>query len=1221
MNFLPALIVLIFNGGLIIPPALNLLAASANKLRDAPAAGLSPIQTLSPLTPVPREITGGQAQSFMIRLSEGHCLRAKLFKADLDLQVTAFDPTGRRLREFLSRRYGMLTISFIATATGPHRLEVRSLEAEAQSRSYELRVADLTMATPRDWRNDMAVQLTAEAEVLRAQWSESAIRAAIEKYKEAWAAWRLDAWRKEAAETLANIGDCYFTLSEYRQALSYFRRAGAASRAAGARRGEIAALNGAGRVFSYTGEDLQALVYARQALARLKRSTSKRDAEDRRAEAQALCGLGEAYYLIGRLRQAKTLFDRALAIWTELGDRRGQAMARLNRGYACADSGDLQQATEQHQQALTLWRAVDERRGAALALTAIGGIHSFLGEQPQALDFHRQAQGLFRVIGDRQGESSALNGIARAYEEINELQAALHYYTSALHVYQANGSLDSEAVALFYIGRVHRSTKDTAQALDHFGRSLALSRKLRKHRLAAYALLELAALDHSSGHDRLALDHYQQVLRLYRRIGDRRGQAKTLNRIGDIYQNAAEWRQSLHYYRQALPLSQAVQDRSEEVETLYNLGRAARAGGQVAEAFTHVEAALRLIESLRMGVSGPALRSSYFASVRKHFELYIDLLMQKAPPNEGFAARAFQASESARARALLDLLAEMKTEIRQGVDPALLARERALEQSLSAKGQYQIRLLNNNGAEKQSIEVAEGEVAKKEISEEIRLLSIEYKEVQARIREQSPRYATLKQPQPLQLWEIQKELPDDGTILLEYFLGNERSYLWAVTARAFAAYELPGRAQIEERAREVYRLLTARQPAIGLSFEERQAWVAEADRQYAERAASLSELLLGPVAAQLAGNRLLVVADGALQYIPIEALPLPRSPKEKLPISSDDGAGDLAPLVLQHEVVSLPSASALASIRRATATSPRVSKGIFVLADPVFERDDPRVGSVRMLTDQTSEAGEEQRGLRDILRSVTGSAEARGLPRLQATLQEAKEIVAVAPSGQGLMATGFDASRATAMNDELRQYQIVHFATHALINPEHPELSGIVLSLVDKQGNPENGFLQLHDIYNLRLSADLVTLSACSTGLGKEVSGEGLVGLTRGFMYAGAKGVLASLWKVDDRATAELMQRYYRELLVERKSPAGALRAAKVSLWRQKRWQAPFYWAAFVFQGDPASVIILSSPPWYKHTGLPLLIILFLTLSAGICAIRWMKKRADRGRKGRIQLP
>jgi CHAT domain-containing protein len=144
----------------------------------------------------------------------------------------------------------------------------------------------------------------------------------------------------------------------------------------------------------------------------------------------------------------------------------------------------------------------------------------------------------------------------------------------------------------------------------------------------------------------------------------------------------------------------------------------------------------------------------------------------------------------------------------------------------------------------------------------------------------------------------------------------------------------------------------------------------------------------------------------------------------------------------------------------------------------------------------------------------------------------------------------------------------VHFATHAILNSEHPELSGIVLSLVDERGQPTNGFLRLNEIYNLKLPADLVVLSACQTGLGKEIRGEGLIGLTRGFMYAGAPRVVASLWKVDDAATAELMKRFYRGMLRDDLRPAAALRAAKVEMWKQKRWNAPFFWAAFEFQGE-----------------------------------------------------
>jgi CHAT domain-containing protein len=167
-----------------------------------------------------------------------------------------------------------------------------------------------------------------------------------------------------------------------------------------------------------------------------------------------------------------------------------------------------------------------------------------------------------------------------------------------------------------------------------------------------------------------------------------------------------------------------------------------------------------------------------------------------------------------------------------------------------------------------------------------------------------------------------------------------------------------------------------------------------------------------------------------------------------------------------------------------------------------------------------------------------------------------------------MQALDFDASRERAMSTELGKYRILHFATHALLNNKHPEFSGIVLSLVNKRGEQVNGFLQLRDIYNLNLPAELVVLSACQTGLGKEIRGEGLIGLTRGFMYVGAARVMASLWKVDDAATAALMTQFYKRVLGERLRPAEALRASQTEMWRQKAWKSPYYWAAFTLQGE-----------------------------------------------------
>jgi CHAT domain-containing protein len=253
-----------------------------------------------------------------------------------------------------------------------------------------------------------------------------------------------------------------------------------------------------------------------------------------------------------------------------------------------------------------------------------------------------------------------------------------------------------------------------------------------------------------------------------------------------------------------------------------------------------------------------------------------------------------------------------------------------------------------------------------------------------------------------------------------------------------------------------------------------------------------------------------------------------------------------------------------AVLRQETAARKLGSKTVAVLADPVFSKDDPRVaisGKRRTTT------VEDTSPMANAKRSATESGLA-DLVRLRFSRLEANEITRLAADKMKLEALDFAASRALAASAEVGQYRIVHFATHGLINNEHPELSGVVLSLVDEQGHPQNGFLRLYDIYNLKLSADLVVLSACQTALGKEIRGEGIVGLTRGFMYAGAARVVASLWRVDDRATAELMRRFYEAMLGEKLRPAAALRAAQVSMWKEKRWQAPYYWAAFTLQGE-----------------------------------------------------
>ncbi|HEV7373695.1 MAG TPA: CHAT domain-containing protein [Pyrinomonadaceae bacterium] len=1108
-------------------------------------------------------------------------------KQDLNMTALLYGPGGQQIFEWQSKRYGPFYTSFIAETTGLYRLEVRSLEAEATGRHYQLSVEAIRKAIAPDGKEATACKAFYEAEKLRAEWEEESLRESIQKYNDALITWRSISRRREAIETLLNIGEVYFTLSDYSRARASYQQA------LGLRPGDVRTrnrvLNSIAYVLGYTGQGKKALGYFKQ-IARsytLSPATRGNSSDDLREEARALCGMGEIYSSEGNLQLALELLQRARNLWTEAGDRNGQALAHLNSGHAYMDSGNEQKASSEFEQALALWRTIGERRGEALSLTAIGGVHSLLGKKQLALEAHQQALNLFRSMGDHHGEAVALNGIARAYEELNELQTALDNYFQALRLYQQNNSWEFESATEYAIGGVYRLLGDNKQAREHYMQTIVLSRKVNKRRLEAYALLDIAAMFNSSDDTRQALSQYYQILKLYQSIGDRRGQARVLNKIGNVFYSSGRKQSALSYYKRALALNRSAKDLIEEATTLYNIARAERASSHLDEALSSIKSAIKIIEFLRIQISSPTLRSSYFASIRNHYGFYIDLLMQmhKERPTEGFAEAAFEASERARARAFLELLSESKVNIRKGVAPELLERERSLQQLLNTKAQYRTRLLSSENTENTS----------EALEREIRQLTTEYEEVQARIREQSPRYAALTQPQPLRVEDLQAELKDDKTLLLEYMLGDEKSYLWVVSSTSIESHELPGRSTVERVASEVYKLLTARQSVAGDKNSSNQTPATNTDWQYEEQVLVLSKMLIGPVAAHLGTKRLLIVPDGVLQYISFAALPVSSIPDgvEKQSTSrAQNGETNLVPLMLQHEIINLPSASTLAALRRETSSSPGGKEIVAVLADPVFEPDDPRVKASGSPVSDGSSAGQEASTLRTALRDKAGAGGTS--LRLPFTMREAEGIMAVTPPGGGFLATGFAANRTTAMSTQLGQYQIVHFATHGLVDSQRPEFSGIVLSLVDEQGNPQDGFLQLHDIYNLNLSAKLAVLSACDTGLGKDVKGEGLIGLTRGFMYAGSKSVMASLWKVDDQATAELMGHFYRAMLKERLSPAAALRSAQVAMWKDPRWRAPYYWAAFVLQGEYDESIQTSS----DEQGANKLIVLLLIISA-----------------------
>ncbi|MCM3906468.1 MAG: CHAT domain-containing protein [Pyrinomonadaceae bacterium] len=889
--------------------------------------------------------------------------------------------------------------------------------------------------------------------------------------------------------------------------------------------------------------------------------------------------------------RALDFYNQALPLLQAVKDDTGEATALNNIGLIYDSLGEKQEALRYYTRAIPILQTAGDRRVEAYTLNNVGLVYDSLGEKQKALDNYARALQMLQTVGDRRAEAATLNNIGFVYNSLGEKERALDYFGRALPILRAVGDRHVEAITINNVGYVYESLGEQVKALDYFNQALPILQLVGDRRVEAITLNNIGLVYSSLNEKQRALEYFNRSLPLRHLVGDRQGEAITLGDLGYTFAALDEHLKALDYYRQALSLSRAVEDRSLEASILRRIALVECNRGNLVEARTRIEAALEIIESLRIKIVSQELRASYFASAQQYFETYLNVLMQLHGryPSDGNDGRALQVSERARARSLLEMLTEAGADIRQGVEPELIRRERSLQQLLNAKAAVQNRLMQGDS----NVEQVSA------LRREIKLLLGQYQDLEAQIRISSPRYADLTQPAPLSLREIQARVLDSDTLLLEYALGAERSYLWMVTSDSLKSSELPPRGEIEIATRRVYELLTARNRRV--KFEtptERQARIAAADTEYLRRAATLSKILLGPASSQLGprGKRkLLIVCDGALNYLPFAALPIPGGDTESgrrgdaainnnpanLRISaSPRPRGSFVPLVVEHEIVSLPSASTLGVLRRETAGRKLANKTLAVLADPVFERDDKRLKKGRTLEASPIRSieiaeiyshGDRLRGAsRNSPQNSVGTDGAGRIRRLPFTRREAEEILSLVPKADRMQALDFDASRMTAISPELGHYRFVHFGTHGLLDSAHPELSGIVLSMFDRQGREQDGYLRVHEIFNLKLPVELVVLSGCRTGLGKEIKGEGLVGLTRGFMYAGAARIVVSLWDVSDEASARLMVHFYRGMLgSEHLSPASALRAAQIALWKEGRWHAPYYWAAFVLQGEP----------------------------------------------------
>lgn len=987
-----------------------------------------------------RPLSGGESHSHAIEVTPGARLLVTVEQRGIDVVVEVAQADGRTLLavDGPNGSEGPESVLLPAEASGPLEIRVLSPSPGAAPGTYTLRLEELPETAPAE-RVEAERLMTEGASFNRLGGADNK-RLAAARYEEAARRWLALGRRPEGARCKLALGRIEMALGQPEPALAHGEQAldlytGLADEA-----GQAAAWSSIGRARTALGDPYGAAAAQQQALALARRLGRPLE------EGRALNDLGLAFHTQGDLRQALGFYQQALDAFERAGEQGfKKANALLNLATVYGSLGELEEAIAATRQVLALQRALGDRRGEARTLNNLGVLSYNLGDFGAAREAYAAALAQARETGDRLREAALLHNLGTAYYGLGDSERALAHFEPALPIFREAGARSDEVRTEIAIAQTRFRLGETALALDVGRRAAAtasrasdregekLARLLLGHRLTA-------------GDPAAALVELFRALDLARELEDRLGEVSALRLLGEAHLALGKPEPARQTLQPAVELARAVKAPAREVEALTALARAERALHRPAEARARTEEALQGIETLRTTETDPDLRASFLAAQRAAFELEIDLLMEqeRQNPGQGYAQEALAVSERARARSLLDLLQEARTDVRAG--PPLATR---------------------------------GEI---------------------------------------------QGLLDGETLLLEYWLGEERSFVWAVDRESVTGLELPPRAQIEAAAREVYGRLSVLAPGDG---------------RLAPAAASLSRMLLGPVAEKLGNRRLIFVTDGELQYIPFAALPGP------------DGAA--APLLARHEIANAHSASAVALERRLAPREPMPGT-VAVLADPVFDAADPRLAA--------------QGGTRT---AASGSLRSTAFLRLPWSRREAEAIAAVVPAGRSLLALDFRASRETVRSPELSGYRIVHFATHGIIDSHAPTRSGLMLSRVDENGAPLEGFLGLRDVYGLRLGADLVVLSGCETALGKEVRGEGLVGLTQGFLYAGARQVVASLWRIEDRATAELMSRFYRALLIEGKTPAAALRQAQLSLREDKRWRSPYYWSGFVLQGDWAA--------------------------------------------------
>jgi tetratricopeptide (TPR) repeat protein len=989
---------------------------------------------------------------------------------------------------------------------------------------------------------------------------------ALKSYQQALAIQKAVADKNGQSNSLGNLGMVYDSLGDYHKALEYYQQALAIKKEIGDSSGVANNLSNMGVAYKNLSDYPNALAHFQQALQKQKQLG------DLSGIANNLTNIGTVYDSLGQYRKALRYYRQALRLQNNIGDISGIANNLSNLGVVYDNLGQYRKALSSYRQALQIQGRLGDQRGIGNNLSNIGVVYKNMGDLQKALTHYQQALGIQSHIGDRRGEANSLTNLAVVYNSLGQYPKALTHYLQALDIQRQLGEKQRIGNNLSNLGVLYYNLGQSDKALGYFLQALTLRRELGDKRGEGIDLSNLGAVYDSIGQRSKALKSYQQALAIRRDIGDKRGEAVDLSNLGAMYGNLEKYQEALAHFQQALAIDREIGDKIGEAADLSNLGLIYQQLGQdekartdlqasvtilqelgtnnlwyaqrglaavevqlneIDTAISHYEHALESIEKLRAGLTEKADKLSFMQDKLYVYDEFITLLqrLHDEQPDKGYDRKALEIFERKQGRVFLEEIGKSGAQRFARLPYKIVKQEHSLTHK-TAKLQAELVQARNKPF------IEQNRVRIKTLTQRLGNLKAQQQALQSEIKQKYPAYYALKYPQPATAAILQQVL-QAGEVILVYGVMTDSTALWIINPEQFVMLTLPaGEEELTEDVSYIRDVILNRLPEMvdeGNPLYEK--LIPEAAR----------ELLTG-------AHTLYIVPTGPLYLLPFETL-VTHAIDYYIPHY----------LIQDYAIVYLSSASVLKVLRDTKAQRQTLpSKQLLAFADPAYapcqdDYDNRAVAKARTVAQLRSNA-------------YRNSMAAVCFPRLPETADEATAIARLFKASDNRLYLGEKANRLSVLNlnktGQITDYRYLLFAAHGLLPNEVKGLAQSTLVL----SKPETfGYLTMADAFTLQLNADFINLSACNTGGGKKIKGEGIMGLTRAFMYAGTPAISVTLWAVESASAQNLSVGIFENIKNGNK-PAEALRQIKLKMIageaNQSYYDLPYYWAPFVLYGD-----------------------------------------------------